>query len=119
MDKREKNVFFGLKAALTGIVDATKSERNLKIHWMALVFMVCFGLYFDLHKEDWFAVIIASCLVLITELINTAIEKAMDLLHPSYSEKVRFIKDVSAGAVLLSAFAAIVIFGIIIWDKVH
>ena len=119
MDNRSKNKDLGFKAALNGIWQATKKENNLKIHWIALVFVLITGWFLKFEKADWLAVLLISALVLSCEMINTAIEKIMDVIHPEYDEKVKFIKDVSAGAVLISVLIAVLIFGVIVWDKIN
>jgi diacylglycerol kinase len=72
------------------------------------------GFIFKLNLVEWGLVIFAIGLVLVSELMNTAIESFVDVISPEYSEKAGFIKDVAAGAVLIAAIISVII-GIIIF----
>jgi len=97
------------KHAFDGIIWAFRNERNLKIHAVSAVLVSALGLYLQVSTTDWVILLICIGMVISAELLNTAIEKILDLLHPQISDKVKIIKDISAGAVLiLSIIAAIV-----------
>lgn len=95
--------------AFRGVKDALKSEHNLRIHFLAsiLVFVLAYFLKFTPIE---FAILTLTVFFIITlELINTIIEKIMDIASPEISEKVRIIKDISASVVLFGAIASIII----------
>ncbi len=102
------------KHAVNGIIWAFKNERNMKIHGAITVLVLISGFVLKINKLDWIILILCIGLVLAAELINTAIEKTLDLLHPQHSRKVKVIKDVSAGAVLILSFIAAVI-GVVVF----
>lgn len=93
--------FQGLKAAF--------SEAHLTIHLLALLFVVVLAFYFQVSKTDWCILILCSSMVICLELVNSAGEKLCDLISTEYHPKIKFVKDVLAGAVLIAAFAALVI----------
>ena len=62
--------------------------------------------------------VLAICLVLTAESLNTAIEKIADFIHPDHNKKIGFIKDISAGAVFFAAIFALFIIYNIYWDKI-
>jgi len=69
------------------------------------------GFYFGISDIEWLFQILAICLVLCAESLNTAIEKLADFIHPDFNKKIGFIKDIAAGAVFFAAvFALIVIY---------
>jgi diacylglycerol kinase (ATP) len=76
--------------------------------------MTIAGFYFNITKTEWLFQILSIGLVMSIEGLNTAVEKVADFIHPDYHERIGFIKDIAAGAVLFAAFTAIAI-GIIIY----
>lgn len=110
-DKRRR---VGLSFAIKGMLAVTKSEWNFRFHLLAMLLVMGAGLLFKLSAMEWVAVIIVIGLVLITEMINTTIEKLIDYVKPEHHPAAGYIKDVAAGAVLISAIVAVVV-GIIIF----
>jgi len=97
------------KYAFNGFIYAFKTQQNFKIHSVATVLVIILGGYVKLVLTEWLWVVFAIGLVLITELLNTAIEVLVDLVSPQQHPKAGAIKDLSAAAVLISAIVAIVI----------
>src|ERR1700751_3133309 len=87
--------------AFTGIMLVLKNENNAKIHLLATIAVLITGFYLRISFRDWCWLLSAIALVWITETINTAIEKLVDLVSPQQNEKAGVIKDISAGAVLI------------------
>ncbi|WP_090232113.1 diacylglycerol kinase family protein [Lentibacillus halodurans] len=105
-DKQGKSVF-GFIHAWNGLKAITRTERNFRIHIMAAVFAVAAGLAFRLSVIKWSVIILVIGLVLIAEILNTAIEKMLDYLKPDLHPQAKFIKDLAAGSVLVSAVIAV------------
>lgn len=115
--KGKKKSGIGLSYAINGIAEAIKRERNFRIHlWIALIVVIA-GIYVRLSSLEWIFIIIAIHMVLITELINSVIERIIDYLRPEYHPKAKIIKDVAAGIVLLSAITSVIIGVLIFWPK--
>lgn len=95
--------------AFNGLKSAFKEEANFRIHAVATIVVVAAGLYFQLSITEWLAIIIVIGLVLVTELVNTAIENIADFISPEKHEKIKTIKDISAAAVLISTIVALVV----------
>ena len=76
---------------------------------MAAAVAVGLGMVVKLDRYEWLWMVVAIVLVFAAELFNTAIEKLCDVVHPDYSEKIKVIKDLAAGAVLVCAVGAVVI----------
>lgn len=104
-----KSLLDSFKYAFRGITILIRDERNFKIHLVALVAVVFAGFYFKISNGEWIDILLISGAVLMAEALNSSIEKIMDHLHPEHHEKVRLIKDIAAGAVLLLAITAVVI----------
>ena len=97
------------KYAITGFLHCVKRERNFRIHLVVSVVVIALAAFFNLSRIEFAAIIGAIALVLVTEMINTAIERIVDNLTTERNENAKIAKDVAAGAVFVSAiFAAIV-----------
>ena len=108
----EKNGFkkriksFGF--AFTGFYELVKSEPNARIHLAATICVVLAGFLLRISNAEWCIISIAIALVWAAEAFNTVIEKLVDHLFPEYHETARIAKDISAGAVLVCAIAALI-----------
>ncbi len=95
--------------AFQGIAAALKSERNLRFHLLATTCVVAVGFLVDLLKHEWLLITLVICGVWAAELFNTALEKLVDIVQPEHDIRVKFVKDVAAGAVLFMSIAAIAV----------
>lgn len=100
--------------ALEGIINTIRVERNLKIHFMVIICVIIVGLIVKLSISEWIVCTVLFGLVISAEMFNTALEKTLDYVNEDYDEKIRFIKDTSAGAVLVLSIASAAI-GLIIF----
>lgn len=99
----------GLLFAIEGLKTVFKQEKNFRIHLLVLFIVILLGFLFSLNVLEWSLIIIVSCMVLLTETINTALETMMDYLSPHKHPKVKNIKDMAAGAVLLSVICSVIV----------
>lgn len=106
-----------VKHAINGIVHALSTEQNLKIHLIATVAVIIISFVLGLTHIEWAVIILTISSVWITELVNTAIEKTVDLVTTDHHPLAKIAKDVSAGAVLISALCSIIIGLIILLPK--
>ena len=104
--------------AFAGIKQFFTNEPHAKIHLMATVMVLCAGFYFRVNTIEAIALTITISLVWISEMINTAIEKAMDLVSREINPQIKLVKDVAAGAVLLAAICALIVGAIIFIPKI-
>jgi len=104
--------------AANGIKFLFQSERNAIVHVLVLLLVIVAGIYFQLTVVEWMFIAMAAGFVLCTEAINTAIEHLMNFIHPEQHAKVGIIKDLAAGAVLLSVIASVVVGTLIFAPKV-
>ena len=99
-----------VKPALDGFFSALKTERNLRIHIIALFIAVVLGLYLKLPMMEWGIIILVIGFVLVAELFNTAIERLGDEVANGTQKKlIKKAKDIAAAGVLLSAITALII----------
>lgn len=118
MRMKSKNLIDSFNNAINGIVYSVKNERNMKIHVISAVFVLLMSLVFPITKEQFLIVCITVAFVIICELINTAIEALVDIVTDKYHPKAKVVKDVAAGAVLVSAFISIIVGYFIFFDKI-
>ena len=109
-----KKRVLSFKYALNGIWIVAKSETNFKIQITIAIITNVLGIYFNISKIEWIAIIICIVSVLTAETFNSALEKLVDKISPNYDNTAGIIKDIAAGAVLISAIGSAII-GLIIF----
>src|SRR5688572_23488826 len=92
-----KSFGYALKGILTGVY----SERNLKVQFVISVLVLAAGFYFHISSTEWCIILMCIGLVLGSELMNTAIEKLVDLVTDEWTPAAGKIKDMAAGTVLI------------------
>ncbi len=97
-----------------GIRMAVQSERNLRIHLAVIPIVVATGIIMGLSGMEWVAIVFSIGIVIVAELVNSALEYLADTVHPEVDPGIRNAKDVAAGAVLIAVLAAVVV-GVIIF----
>jgi diacylglycerol kinase (ATP) len=95
--------------AIEGILHGTKTQRHLRYHLYSAAFILIMSYALGISRNDFLIIALSVILVLLAELLNTAIEAMVDLVSPKHSEKAKIAKDVAAGAVLTTAFGAAMI----------
>ena len=109
-----KKLFRSFGFAFKGLGHAFKSQLNFRIHVFAAVIACAFGYFLHISGDEWQWVMLCIMLMMVTELLNTAIEGLVDLVSPDYNELAGHVKDVSAAAALVvaifSLITAIIIF---------
>ena len=103
-----------LKHALDGLSYAVSHEKNFRIELFVGLFVVLLILIFDLKNWEAIILLLMVMWVLIFELINTVLERIVDILKPRIHPYARLIKDLMAGVVLISASVSIIV-GIMIF----
>lgn len=108
--------------ALQGIVHTVKTQRNMQIHVAAATIVLAAAWWLQIPRSDVLLVFFSIGLVMALELVNTAVEAAVDLASPDWHAKAKIAKDASAGAVLVAALVSvavgILVFGPPLLDKV-
>src|SRR6056297_823375 len=106
-----KNKF---KPAFLGIKDLIKHDYAIKIQLVIALMVFTAGWFFNISITEWLLVFLCIGIVLVAEAFNSAIEKLCDLKDDHYNSRIKTIKDISAGSVLIAAFISAVV-GIIIF----
>lgn len=115
---KNRNLIDSFNNAISGIVHTIKAERNMKIHIVIACVLFVLSIFFNLSKTEFIVVCLTVALIIVCELFNTAIEEIMNMVTTGYHPKVKIIKDVSAGAVLVSAFFSVIIGYFVFFEEV-
>ncbi|MEH2062225.1 MAG: diacylglycerol kinase family protein [Nostoc sp.] len=110
--KVASNLFVSFKYAWAGISYSFQTQRNFRIHISVCAMAIALSVFLHLQAVEIAVIGITSGLVLALELLNTAIESVVDLtVKQTYHDLAKIAKDCAAGAVLVSAFVAMLVAG--------
>lgn len=104
--------------AISGILYAFKTQRNIKIHFMVAILIIIISFLLKLNTIELLIVFLTIAMVLTAEMINTAIEAVVDMFTQEYHPLGRVAKNVAAGAVLISALNAVIVGYLIFYKKI-
>ncbi|MGL4307934.1 diacylglycerol kinase [Cetobacterium sp. SF1] len=115
-DGKKYNVIDSFNVAIEGIIEGIRSERHMKFHLFCTVIIIILSIFLDINRYEMMAVSISAALVLMAELLNTAVESAIDMMCKSYNPLAKRAKDVAAGGVLITSINALVV-GYLVFGK--
>ncbi len=110
---RIKSIGFAVKGAFKLVT----TEHSVMVQFSIMLLMIFAGFYFHISIEEWMLQTLAFGLVLGIEGLNTAVEKIADFIHPEFHDRIGFIKDIAAGAVLFAASSALTVGALIYVPK--
>lgn len=102
--------------AWDGVKDAVRTQSNMRLHLAAAVVVLAAGAFFQVGAKGFVYLVLAISLVLICEIINTAIEAAVDLCVKDFHPGAKRAKHLAAGAVLVAAANAVVVGLLVFYD---
>lgn len=105
--------------AFRGVFLMVKSERNFQIEVLAFLINLFLIFYLKLSTIDIIFILLVSSGVFIAEIFNTAIEKICDIVQPEFDQRIGFIKDIAAGAVILTAIVSVIVGVLIYWKYIQ
>lgn len=117
------NLWLSFQYAGAGVMYAFKTQRNFRIHSLITIVAIGLGIWLQIKAVEMAVISLTCAMVLVLELLNTAIEAVVDLsVKQTYHELAKIAKDCAAGAVLIAAIAAVVVAGFILlpplWLKI-
>ena len=112
-----QSLFQSFTNAWNGFVVCFKEERNIKIHCFAAVMVLIFGNILHISVTEWLICFLLFGLIMGMELMNTALESAVDLVTDEWEPLAKRAKDCAAGAVLIASIWAAVAGGTIFFPK--
>lgn len=103
---------------MNGLLSAVREEHNARIHLVAAIIAIIAGLLLRISRAEWMLIVIVTGMVIIAELVNSAIEAIGDIFGDVRNEKIRKAKDYAAAAVLVSAIISLIVGGLIFMPKI-
>jgi diacylglycerol kinase (ATP) len=116
--RRAPTLLDSFNFAFEGIIHVLRTQRNLRIHFGVAVGVLILALIVDVTKMELISLLISVTFVLIAEMLNTAVEAAIDIATTSFDPMAKLAKDIAAGAVLIAAINAIAVGYIVFSGKV-
>ncbi len=117
--KKRRSLIESFNYAVTGILSAIKTERNMKIHYFMAFSAIGLSLFFNFNRYEFLALLFAISLVFVAEMLNTAIEKVVDLVTDNYHPLAKLAKDIAAGAVLIAAINSLLVGYLLFFDRIN
>jgi diacylglycerol kinase (ATP) len=117
--RRAPNLLESANFAFEGIIHVLRTQRNMRIHVLAAAVVLIAGLATDVDRLELIALLLAIAFVLIAEMINTAIEAAIDVATTAFDPMAKLAKDIAAGAVLIATVNAVAIGYLVFSGQIH
>jgi diacylglycerol kinase (ATP) len=116
--RRSPTIFDSFNYAFEGIIHVLRTQRNLRIHFAIAVLVLVLALVVNVTKLELIALLLSIAFVLIAEMLNTAIEAAIDIATTSFDPMAKLAKDIAAGAVLIAAVNALAVGYLVFSNKI-
>jgi diacylglycerol kinase (ATP) len=107
MKPSSKSWVHSANLAIEGIIYSVKTQRHMRYHLVAALSALVLSLILGISRTDFILLSMAIILVLVTEMLNTAIEVTVDMISDTYHPLAKIAKDIAAGVVLLASFGAL------------
>ena len=113
---KNKSFLKSLSCAAVGLLTPFVAERNMRIHFSFANLIMIFAYFFGLSRTEWAVLVLTVSAVITAELINTAVENAVDTAVRDFSPTAKAAKDIAAGAVLFTAIVSVAVGFILFFD---
>lgn len=117
--KKSRTLLESFTYAIAGIAYSLKTQRNMRIHCVMAILVLTLGPLLELSSIEMIVVLLTIAMVILAEMINTAIETTIDLFTKDYHPLAKVGKNVAAGAVLIAAINAVAIGYIVFYKKIY
>jgi diacylglycerol kinase (ATP) len=112
-----KKLVDSLNYAIEGIIYSIRTQRNMKIHMLVTILVLTATFFYDLSRIELLIITMTITLVIVAEMINTAVECAIDATTNFYHPLAKIAKNVAAGAVLVTAINSLLVGYVIFWER--
>ena len=116
--RRAPSILESFNFAFEGIIHVLRTQRNMRIHFAIAVLVLVAALAVGVEKLELIVLLLAIAFVLITEMVNTAVEGAVDVATTSFDPMAKLAKDIAAGAVLIASTVAVAVGYLVFSDRV-
>jgi diacylglycerol kinase (ATP) len=105
--RRAQSLLESINFAFEGIIHVLRTQRNMRIHFLAAVIVLVTAFAIGVSKRELIALLLAIAFVFIAEMINSALEQAIDVATTSFDPLAKLAKVIAAGAVLIATVNAV------------
>ena len=116
--RRAPSVLESFNFAFEGVIHVLRTQRNLRIHFAVAFAVLIAAVAVGVERLELIALLIAISFVLITEMLNTALEAGIDVATTSFDPLAKLAKDIAAGAVLIATVNAVAVGYLVFSDKI-
>ena len=116
--RRAPSLIDSFNYAFEGIIHVLRTQRNLRIHFLVAAVVIVVAVLVDVTKIELIVLLLSIAFVLIAEMINTAVEAAIDIATTSFDPMAKLAKDIAAGAVLIASVNAVAVGYLVFSNKV-
>jgi diacylglycerol kinase (ATP) len=106
---KKRTFLESLNDAVEGFVYVIRQEQNMRVHFLFAFFVLLLAIFLGVSRIEWIILSSVVTFVLVAEMINTAIEETLDLVHGAFHPVARIIKHISAGVVLVTVVNSIIV----------
>lgn len=118
--KKSKNLVNSFEFALTGLKTVYKDERNMRVHTFCAFLVIILGFVVQLNRFEWCWIGLCIFLILAMEMLNTVCENIVDMMTDKHFHPLgKKVKDIAAGAVLITAIFSVLIGALIFLPKIY
>lgn len=114
---RVRKLIDSFNYAIQGIIHTLQTQKNMRFHFLIAIGVLVISLFIDLSRTELLILFLSITFVFVLEMINTAIETAIDLFANYYHPLARIAKNVAAGAVLIAAINAVLVGYLLFFDR--
>jgi diacylglycerol kinase (ATP) len=105
----KKSVIYSVRHAVDGITHCLRTQKHMRLHFVLAFFVLLVAVGLRVVGAQLLALLFSITVVIVAEMLNTSIEVAVDMIKPTYDPRAKVIKDVAAGAVLISSLSAVAV----------
>ena len=116
--RRAPSLIDSFNYAFEGIIHVLRTQRNLRIHFLVAAIVIVVAVLENVTKLELIVLLLSIAFVLISEMINTAVEAAIDIATTSFDPMAKLAKDIAAGAVLIASVNAVAVGYLVFSNKV-
>lgn len=105
--------------AIEGIIYSVKTQKHMRYHLAAALGVLLLSLTVNINRMEFILLSMAIILVLVTEMLNTAVEVAVDMISEEYHPKAKIVKDIAAGVVVVASLGALILAYLILYPAIR
>jgi len=115
--RKPPSILQSFNHAFEGVIHVLRTQRNMRIHFAIATGVLVLAFAYDVSELELISLLLAIAFVLIAEMVNTAVEAAIDVATTSFDPLAKLAKDIAAGAVLIASTVAVAVGYLVFADR--